>query len=152
MQKHWKSLVFVAALATCGGLIGGSDWASAQDGPTMVMPPPAGAEAMPGEMMAAQPATAVTPCIVYRTHRGARKMYRCSGEKQVIMVTKNPADCCEREYEIPLCIPCCCEGMPTVTSDCGLAGRGVVEYCWECGFTAKVVFRLRGDVKVHYRG
>jgi hypothetical protein len=149
MQKHTKSLVIVAALAACGTLFGGSDWASAQDGPTMALPAPQD-YTWRAEMVSTQPAEAVTPCIVYRTHRGAKKMYRCSGEKEVIMVTNNPADCCD--YEIPLCIPCCCEGMPTVTSECGLGGRGVVEYCWECGFTAKVVFRVRGDVKVSYRG
>jgi hypothetical protein len=67
------------------------------------------------------------------------------------MVTKNPADCCL--YEIPLCVPACCEGEPTVTSGCGLLGRGVVEYCWPCGFSATVKFRhVLGDVKVDYDG
>ena len=32
-------------------------------------------------------------------------------------------------------------------------GRGVVEYCWACGFRAKVKFRhVLGDVKVDYEG
>jgi hypothetical protein len=66
-----------------------------------------------------------------------------------VMVAKNPADCCL--YEIPLCVPACCVGEPTVTEGRGLFGRGVVEYCWPCGFTATLKFRpVRCDVKIHY--
>jgi len=77
-------------------------------------------------------------------------MYR-SGQIQMVMVTQDPADgCC---YEIPLCIPACCTGAPTISSGHGIFGRGVVEYCWSCGFRAKVKFRhVRGDVKVEYDG
>jgi hypothetical protein len=33
----------------------------------------------------------------------------------------------------------------------GLLGRGIVEYCWPCGFKAKVKFRpVLCDVKVDY--
>jgi hypothetical protein len=78
-------------------------------------------------------------------------MYRSSGEVHLMMMVKNPADGCV--YEIPLCIPACCTGEPTMEEWCGLFGRGVVEYCWECGFTAKVIFRhVIGDVKVEYDG
>jgi hypothetical protein len=90
------------------------------------------------------------PPIVYDTDHDARKMYR-SGQVQLVMVTQDPADgCC---YEIPLCIPACCTGEPKVSSGRGLLGRGVVEYCWACGFRAKVKFRhVLGDVKVKYEG
>jgi hypothetical protein len=78
-------------------------------------------------------------------------MYRSSGEVQLVMMVKNPADGCI--YEIPLCVPACCTGEPVMSEWCGLFGRGVVEYCWECGFTAKVKFRhILGDVKVEYDG
>lgn len=90
------------------------------------------------------------PCIGYRTHLSARRMLRCTGEKPVVVMAKNPIDCCD--YEVPLCIPCCCEGTPCVTSDCGILGRAKVEYCWDCGFSATVVFRARGDIMVNYRG
>jgi hypothetical protein len=91
-----------------------------------------------------------TPPIVYDTDHDARKMYR-SGQVQLVMVTQDPADgCC---YEIPLCIPACCTGEPKVSAGRGLLGRGVVEYCWQCGFRAKVKFRhVRGDVRVDYEG
>jgi hypothetical protein len=37
-------------------------------------------------------------------------------------------------------------------SYCGLGGRGVVEYCWPCGFEVKVRFRNIGDIRVDYEG
>jgi hypothetical protein len=90
------------------------------------------------------------PPIVYDSDHDARKMYR-SGQVQLVMVTQDPSDgCC---YEIPLCIPACCTGEPKVSSGRGLLGRGVVEYCWSCGFRAIVKFRhIRGDVRVDYEG
>jgi len=93
-----------------------------------------------------------TPPIVYDTNRGARRMYAKSGRVELVMVTKNPADGCY--YEIPLCLPACCAGEePQMECRRGIFGRGVVEYCWPCGFRAEVKFRhLLGDVKVEYAG
>jgi hypothetical protein len=92
-----------------------------------------------------------TPHITTDTDRGARRMYRDSGEVELVMVVKNPADGCL--YEIPLCVPACCTGEPTMNEWRGLFGRGVVEYCWDCGFRATVKFRhILGDVKVEYDG
>lgn len=91
------------------------------------------------------------PPIEYDTDGDARDMYRESGEVKILMVTQNPADGCY--YEIPLCIPGCCVGEPRMSGGRGLLGRGVVEYCWECGFRAEVKFRhILGDVKVEYEG
>lgn len=90
------------------------------------------------------------PPIVYDTDRDARRMYR-SGQIKLVMVTQDPGDGCY--YEIPLCIPACCTGDPTVSGGHGIFGRGVVEYCWPCGFRAKVKFRhMLGDVRVDYEG
>jgi hypothetical protein len=93
-----------------------------------------------------------TPPIKYDTDSDARRMYRHTGEINLIMVTQNPADGCY--YEIPLCIPGCCVGEPTIDSGHGIFGRGVVEYCWpSCGFRAIVKFRhVLGDVRVDYEG
>jgi hypothetical protein len=91
------------------------------------------------------------PPIEYDTDGDARKMYRKSGEVHVTMIALNPADGCH--YEIPMCIPGCCIGEPKVSGGRGLLGRGVVEFCWECGFRAEVKFRhILGDVKVEYEG
>jgi hypothetical protein len=89
--------------------------------------------------------------IKYDTDSDARRMYRHNGEVELIMVTQNPADGCF--YEIPLCIPACCTGEPIMSGGRGIFGRGVVEYCWPCGFRAIVKFRhILGDVRVDYEG
>ncbi len=112
------------------------------------MPVPPGAPTTPPAEITSGPAVHATPPIDYDTHHKARRMYR-SGQVQVVMVTQDPADgCC---YEIPLCVPACCTGDPVVSGGRGILGRGVVEYCWSCGFKAKVKFRhVLGDVKVDY--
>jgi hypothetical protein len=117
------------------------------------MPPPqnqSAEEVMPAPVIsegAAYPA----PPIKYHASRSARRMLRGEETVELVMVARNPADGCL--YEIPLCLPACCVGEPTVDERRGLRGRGVVEYCWECGYSATVKFRHRsGDVKVEYDG
>lgn len=120
------------------------------------MPPPANQPLpAPGDQ-AAPPAETTgvhvqpTPPIEYDTDHDARRMYR-TGQVELVMLTQNPADGCL--YEIPLCVPGCCVGEPTVSAGRGIFGRGVVEYCWSCGFKAEVKFRqILGDVKVEYEG
>ncbi len=97
------------------------------------------------------PAVEVRPVesIDYDTNRRARRMYREAGEVRVSMIARNPIDGCF--YEIPMCIPACCVGEPKIEGGRGLLGRGIVQFCWECGFTATVKFRpLLRDVKVNY--
>jgi hypothetical protein len=112
-------------------------------------------EPMPAPEILPGPADGIevrpTPPIEYDTDGDARRMYRRTGEVHLVMVTQNPADGCF--YEIPLCIPACCTGEPIVSSGQGIFGRGVVEYCWACGFRAEIKFRhVLGDVKVEYEG
>jgi hypothetical protein len=111
-------------------------------------------DVMPMPAYEAEPAMAVTTAcdISYRTHRSARRMLRCQAAVPFNVIAEHPDPCACCAVEVPLCIPCCCTGAPAVTSDCGILGRGKVEYCWPCGFSATVVFRARGDVVVHYRG
>ncbi len=113
-----------------------------------ILPPP-GEDAVP-------PASALTPGIQvkptpridYDTHHDARRMLR-SGEIQIVVLTKDPAEGCY--YQIPLTVPACCAGEPNVAAGLGLLGRGVVAYEWPCGFKAKIKFRrLIGDIKVDY--
>jgi hypothetical protein len=125
----------------------GQSAALPQDGSqTMPMPAPQGAPIAAAPPSG--PAVRAASHIEYETHHKARKMYR-SGQVQLSLVTQDPSDgCC---YEIPLCVPACCTGSPTVSGGRGLLGRGVVEYTWSCGFQAKVKFRhILGDVKVEY--
>jgi hypothetical protein len=121
---------------------------TAQDEP---MPAPAGAPLPEAAPPIERPSNVhLAPPIVYDTDHDARKMFR-TGQVQLVMVTQDPSDGCL--YEIPLCIPACCTGEPRIKGGRGLLGRGVVEYCWACGFKAKVKFRhVLGDVKVEYEG
>ena len=160
MTKHWQRLGQLAAIVAGCGLAAASMTALAQEEssvvvepPQAVMPAPADAELMPGAVPAAPPASQLaTPHIAYRTHLGARRMLRRNAPINVSVVAEHPDPCIDCAVEVPLCIPCCCTGEPVVTSHRGLLGRGVVEYCWSCGFRAEVVFRNRGDMVVHYRG
>ena len=116
--------------------------------------PPQASPIVPGEAMPAPALEGVrvqpTPPIEYDTDHDARKMYR-TGKIDLIMLTIDPATDCA--YEIPMCIPACCVGDPKVSGGRGILGRGVVEYCWPCGFRAIVKFRhILGDVKVEYEG
>ena len=85
----------------------------------------------------------------HRIGLSARRAYRCQSSVPVTMCVKNPADCCH--YAVEFCLPCCCVGEARLCSaECGLLGRGVVTYQWDCGLCAKVIFRARGDVVIHY--
>jgi hypothetical protein len=174
-MRSGKAISVLAIVAICCA-VSYANRSGAAEEKSMVVQPPANAPApvaeMPGPVApapvpaqqgpaadasapAAAPASAaeccVTPCIEYRTHLSARRMLRCTSQIQVTMAVDNPADCKCCKIEVPMCIPCCCTGEPTVCSDCGILGRGIVEYCWPCGFKAKVVFRpTLGDVVVHY--
>ena len=152
-----------AALALCGLLLCGITRAFAQDQSMVVEPqaaPPLVEPALPVPGPAVEsesiPVPTVTgpvvhpaPPVAYHAGPRARRMMACHAEVNLVMVTKNPANCCL--YEIPLCVPACCEGQPAVREGRGIFGRGVVEYCWPCGFTATVKFRpVHRDVKVNY--
>lgn len=90
------------------------------------------------------------PNIHHKYRLTARRALRCQGSVKVCMHVVNPA-CCGCPVEIPMCIPCCCTEPPKVSSDCGLFGRGIVCFDWPCcGYSARVVFRHTGDIKVVY--
>ncbi|HEX5105730.1 MAG TPA: hypothetical protein VFV87_18045 [Pirellulaceae bacterium] len=89
-------------------------------------------------------------CISYKSHRFLRcKWDPCHTQKTVLQV---PDYCCCCLVEVPVCIPACCSGAPTVCSHCGHFGHDVVEYSWCCGYHLKVVFDKCGNVVVHSYG
>ena len=89
-------------------------------------------------------------CISYKSHRFLRcKWDPCNTQKVVLQV---PDYCCCCLVEVPVCIPACCSGAPTVCSHGGHFGRDVVEYSWCCGYHLKVVFDRCGNVVVHSYG
>jgi hypothetical protein len=95
----------------------------------------------------AQQCKTYKPCVTYRG------CWDCCGPKvsQVLNV-KDPCDCCcPCVAEIPVCLPACCKN-PCVSCNCGLFGRGVVTYSYDCGCCITIVFRNCGDVIVKYSG
>lgn len=100
-------------------------------------------------VVVAAPVCCPKVCIDYRHHRGCKCFDPCKTE-QVILQVKDPCTCCL--VEVPVCVPCCCDGGPVMCCYSGFMKRDVVEYTWGCGFYLKVVFDRRGDVTVHYYG
>ena len=91
------------------------------------------------------------PCISYHHHRTLRRTCcGCCDPINAILEVTDPV-CCTT-VEVPVCLPGCCDGVPTVCPGRGLLGRGVVEYQWCCGYRVKVVFKKCGDIVVHSYG
>jgi hypothetical protein len=67
-----------------------------------------------------------------------------------VLVARDPGCPCGCEVSVPVCLPVCCTGEPTVTASRDLLGRGILVCRWCCGFTVKLVFRCQGDITVHY--
>lgn len=86
-------------------------------------------------------------CISYRHHKSLKK--KCCGCNDTISTVLKVCDTCCGEVEIPVCLPCCCEGTPTVCTHNGILGRHSVTYTWCCGYRVKVVFDRCGDIVVH---
>ena len=99
---------------------------------------------------------AVATCIPvsvceHKLHLSARRFLVCHpGTTCAALEVVNPADCRCCCYEVEVCLPACCTGTPRSSSRVGLFHRGIVEYCWPCGWQARGVFRACGDVVVHY--
>ena len=154
MNPLSRNLGRIAALAACCLLVTAGGASLAQDESVIVEQPALQpVEPMPMYEEMAAPASAEIKAIPvakidYDYKRRAKKRFRGSPMVDVVMITENPADGCF--YEIPMCLPACCTGEPTMHSYCGLFGRGVVVYCYECGLEIEVKFRLRGDVEVEY--
>jgi hypothetical protein len=70
----------------------------------------------------------------------------CDPPVQTILKVKDPCTCCE--VEVPVCLPACCKGEPTVCCGVGFLGRDVVAYEWCCGFSVRVAFKHSGDLIV----
>jgi hypothetical protein len=112
------------------------------------LPPPSEEAMPPSSPLPSGIQVKPTPQIDYDTHHDARRMLRF-GQINIVVLTKDPAEGCY--YQIPLTVPACCVGEPSVSAGRGLLGRGLVAYEWPCGFKAKIKFRhIIGDVKVDY--
>jgi hypothetical protein len=90
-----------------------------------------------------------TPCITYR-HHGPKLCCGCAPSVETVLTVNDPCTCCP--VQIPVCLPACCSGEPTVCCGRGLLGRTVVSYDWCCGFSVTVRFLHSGDIVVVTRG
>jgi hypothetical protein len=73
----------------------------------------------------------------------------CGPKASQVLKVKDPCDCCCCELaEIPVCLPACCKN-PCISCKCGLLGRGVVTYSYDC-CCVTIVFKRCGDVVVKY--
>jgi hypothetical protein len=96
------------------------------------------------------PATPPPACTTYKPCVSYCGCCDCCGPKvsQVLKV-KDPCDCyCCELAEIPVCLPACCKN-PCVCSRCGVFGRGIVTYSYDC-CCVTIIFRRCGDVVVKY--
>jgi hypothetical protein len=86
------------------------------------------------------------PCIKYR-HCGPKLCCGpCEPGKSIVLKVKDPCTCCE--VDVPVCLPACCDGEPTVCAGKGFLCRDIVEYEWCCGFYVRVAFKKCGDLVV----
>jgi len=92
-----------------------------------------------------------TPCITYKHHCTLRKTCcACTTSHTVILTVEDPCTCCV--YEIPVCLPDCCDGEPREFGRLNALGRGAIVYHWCCGYKVKLIFDRCGDVTVHSFG
>lgn len=152
--------VFAIALAVCAlGVLTSTAEARRlrQDPPAAPTPPASPSDAAPA---AAAPVYAsgccadakpcCDPCIKYR-HRRNRCFKCCEcGTTSCTLRVKDPCCCCY--IDVPVCMPCCVKGEPCVSTRCGLFGRTIVEYSWDCGYRIEVAMTKHGDAIVTYFG
>ncbi len=117
------------------------------DGGAEELPPPA--EVTPDYPQAEVAKSCyLKPHIIYRQRIRANKFYGCDPPENAVMIVEHPG--CGCSVEVPVCLPACLEGVPTLKSRCTPSGRGIVNFCWSNGFNLKVIFRVKGDLVVTY--
>jgi hypothetical protein len=92
-------------------------------------------------------------CISYKQHHPRRKVCcnSCLPPVSTVLMVKDPC-VCGCLVPVPVCLPACCTGEPTVCAHPGIFGRTVVEYDWCCGYRLRLVFDKHGGLTVHSYG
>jgi hypothetical protein len=148
---------FALALATFSAASRASDLRAAEPLPA---PVPSASPGAPSQsiVVPAQPGKEIPlagspcgPCVQYRHHGRPICCCDCNAPAQIktVLIVKDPQDCCCC-VAVPVCLPGCCTGEPCVTSRCGILGRGIVRYDYDCGVRVTITFRARGDLVVTY--
>lgn len=121
---------------------------------------PASAESLPAPTMvtatyAQASGCAPAPCcpaptIIYR-HWGPKLCCGCCQPPvETVLTVNDPCTCCP--VNIPVCVPACCQGQPTVSNRSGLLGCCITEFEWCCGFRVTVKYKRCGDIVVVTHG
>lgn len=145
-MRSRRSLITTLALAAI--LLASAHMAQARraratDARTASLSKSLGGHAEPG-CCAPEPAC-YEPCIKYR-HCGPKLCCGCEPGKPIVLKVTDPCTCCE--VEVPVCLPACCKGEPSVCTGKGFLCRDIVEYEWCCGFYVRVAFKKCGDLVV----
>jgi hypothetical protein len=69
--------------------------------------------------------------------------------QKVVLVVSHPCTCCK--YEIPVCIPACCQGTPAVCFQDTVVGYGKNVFEWSNGYRVVVRFPPGGGYRVIQR-
>jgi hypothetical protein len=68
---------------------------------------------------------------------------------QIVLEVCHPKTCCK--HEVPVCIPCCCQGPPCVRFEHTLLGHGKTVFTWSCGYQVTVRYTCCGGIRVVQR-
>lgn len=68
------------------------------------------------------------------------------GPQKIILNVCHPCNGCH--YDVPVCLPACCEGVPRVSHHRALFGCGRVVYEWCCGYRVVIRFNRHGSYRV----
>jgi hypothetical protein len=143
-------LIAVAGLLAVGNVRAASPESQPQATPESVLM----SDDQPAEMTASGCEQCCVPryCIEYRQHRQHRRICcGCGVEPFTAMLQiTDPCRCCP--VEVPVCVPGCCTGTPSVSCRQGLFGRTITEYTWCCGFRVRMVLTRRNEIIVHTYG
>jgi hypothetical protein len=70
-------------------------------------------------------------------------------KKTVVLEVCHPRTCCK--LEVPVCIPCCCDGAPCVRFEHTCLGAGKSVFTWACGYQVTIRYTCFGGVRVVQR-
>lgn len=68
------------------------------------------------------------------------------GPHKVLLHVCHPCSGCH--YDVPVCLPACCQGAPCVSHHRTIIGCGRVVYQWSCGYRVVIRFPRGGGYRV----
>jgi hypothetical protein len=69
--------------------------------------------------------------------------------QNVVLEVSHPKTCCK--IDVPVCIPCCCQGPPCVRFEHTILGHGKTVFTWTCGYQVTVRYTHGGGIRVVQR-